>query len=164
MEDIMPVKLGQKVDRVVRFLMGAGEPRIVASLVRHGFSQKELDEDRGREPECSQAIAPISILADHLQGPAAKQGVVDLEQQGLIVKLADLGDERQTLLAEANFQSAADRIEETLLAALLDPLLAALLEAEPLEAGDVRHGLLLAQGNHLGPEPVLQLLGQRHRS
>jgi hypothetical protein len=44
MEDIMPVKLGQKVDRVVRFLMGASESRIAASLVRHGFSQKELDE------------------------------------------------------------------------------------------------------------------------
>jgi len=40
----MPLRLGQKVDRVIRFLMGVNQPRVAGMLVRHGFSQQELDE------------------------------------------------------------------------------------------------------------------------
>lgn len=40
----MSLKLGEKVDRVVHFLMGVNQSRVASILVRHGFSQKELDE------------------------------------------------------------------------------------------------------------------------
>lgn len=40
----MALRLGGKVDRVIRFLMGVNQPRIAGTLVAHGFSQKDLDE------------------------------------------------------------------------------------------------------------------------
>ncbi len=58
----MPLRLGQKVDRVIRFLMGVNQPRIAGVLVRHGFSQEELD--RGWE-------ALRAVAGERLNAPAA---------------------------------------------------------------------------------------------